>query len=120
MDHKTNIHELKEKITKFCDERDWDKYHNAKDLAIGVITEASELLEHFRFKNEKETEEMLKDPEKRREISEEMSDVLYFILRLAERYDIDVATEFDKKMAKNAIKYPIDKVKGLNKKYNKY
>jgi|SRR3989338_8034595 len=120
MDNKTNIHELKEKVRKFCEERDWDQYHNAKDLAIGVSTEASELLEHFRFKSEKEVEELLKNPEKRKEISEEMADVLYFILRLAQRYDIDVATEFEKKMQKNAKKYPVENVKGLNKKYNEY
>jgi NTP pyrophosphatase (non-canonical NTP hydrolase) len=120
MDHKTNVQDIKEKIKKFCDDRDWNQYHNAKDLAIGVITEASELLEHFRFKDEKQVEEMLKDPSKRKEISEEMSDVLYFILRLAQMYDIDIATEFDKKMLKNAEKYPVEKVKGKNKKYSDY
>ena len=117
MDTKTNIHELKEKIKKFCEERDWDKYHNAKDLAIGVITEASELLEHFRFKSDKEISEMFKNPDKKQEISEEMSDVLYFLLRLAQRYDIDVTTELNKKMDKNRERYPVEKAKGSNKKY---
>jgi len=116
MDRKTSIHELKEKIKNFCTERDWDKHHNAKDLAICVITEASELLEHFRFKTEKEAEIMLNDPEKRREISEEMSDVLYCILRLAGRYDIDMATEFEKKMKKNAEKYPANKIRVISEK----
>ncbi len=50
MDHNTNIQELKQKVKDFCDERDWDQYHNAKELAIGIVTEASELLDHFRFK----------------------------------------------------------------------
>jgi NTP pyrophosphatase (non-canonical NTP hydrolase) len=117
MDQSTNIHELKEKVKKFCDERDWDQYHNAKELAIGIITEASELLEHFRFKSEKEMEEMFKNPEKRLSISEEMADVFYFMLRLAQRYDIDLATAFNKKMDKNALKYPIEKARGSNLKY---
>ena len=120
MDHKTNVNELKEKIKKFCDDRDWDKYHNAKDLAIGIITEASELLEHFRFKSEKEVEEMFKNSPKRQEICDEMADVFYFLLRLAQRYDIDLVTELDKKLKKNAEKYPVNKAKGKNMKYNEF
>jgi len=116
MDNKTNITELKEKIKKFCGERDWDQYHNAKELAIGVVTEASELLEHFRFKSEKEIEEMFKNS-KREQISEELADTLYFILRLAQKYNIDLTTELYKKMEKNHKKYPVEKVKGSNKKY---
>ncbi len=120
MDHKTNINELKEKVKTFCDERDWDQYHNAKDLTIGIITEVSELLEHFRFKSEKEVESMFHDLKKRKEITEEMADVFYFLLRLAQRYNIDLTTEFDNKMKKNEQKYPVETVKGLNKKYTEY
>ena len=58
MDDKTNISQLKEKIKKFCQDRDWDQFHNPKDLAIGIITEAAELLDHFRWKSEKESGEM--------------------------------------------------------------
>ncbi|MBI2671406.1 nucleotide pyrophosphohydrolase [Candidatus Woesearchaeota archaeon] len=118
MEHKPTINELEEKIKKFCEERDWDQYHNAKDLAIGVITEASELLEHFRFKSEQEIEEMFRNEIKRQEISEEMADVLYFLLRLSQKYHIDLSTEFYKKMEKNEQKYPVEKSKGSNKKYN--
>lgn len=117
MDHKTSIHELKELAKKFCVDRDWEKYHIAKDLAIGIITESSELLEHFRFKSNDEIEEMLKSKEKREEISEEMADVLYFLLRLSQRYDIDLSAALIKKMEKNEKRYPVEKVKGLNKKY---
>ena len=115
-DNDINLNELKEKIKKFCEDRDWDQYHNAKDLAIGVITEASELLEHFRFKSEVEVEEMLKS-NKKNEIAEEMADVLYFLLRLAQKYNIDLIEELNKKLAKNEEKYPKDKAKGSNKKY---
>jgi len=117
MDHKTSIKELKEIIRKFCEERDWDQYHNAKELAIGIVTEASELLEHFRFKSEKEIDEMFSNDKKRSEMSEELADVLYFILRLAQRYDIDLTTELKKKMYKNKKRYPLEKFRGSNKKY---
>jgi len=120
MDEKTTILELKEKIRKFCEERDWDKYHNAKELAIGIVTEASELLDHFRFKSEKEVDELFQRESKRDEISEEMADVLYFVLRLAQRYNIDLTTELNKKLQKNEQKYPVEKVKGSNKKYTEY
>lgn len=118
MDNKTTLSELKEVVKKFCEERDWDQYHNPKDLAIGIITESSELLEHFRFKSIKEVEEVIR--QKKEEISEELADILFFILRLAQRYDIDISTEFHKKIKNNTKKYPIEKSKGSNKKYTEY
>lgn len=120
MDDKTTIKQIKDVIQKFCEERDWDQYHSPKDLAIGVITEASELLEHFRFKTNTDVQEMLKNADKKTQITEEMADVLYFLLRLAQKYDIDMATAFAKKMEKNALRYPIEKSKGQNKKYNEF
>jgi len=120
MDDKTTVNELKEKIRKFCEDRDWDQYHDAKNLAIGIITEASELLEHFRFKSEKEIEEMFKHKGKRENISEEVVDVLYFVLRLAQRYNIDLTTELNKKLEKNEKRYNVEKFKGSNKKYTEY
>ena len=116
MDEQKTIGDLKNKVKKFCEERDWDKYHNAKDLAIGIITEASELLEKFRFKSEKEIEELL-ESSKKNEISEELADVLYFVLRLSQKYDIDLSRELENKLSKNELKYPISKSKGSNKKY---
>jgi NTP pyrophosphatase (non-canonical NTP hydrolase) len=87
-------------------------------LAIGVITEAAELLEPFRFKTEKEMADMLKNSRLRQEISEELADTLYFILRFAQKYNIDLSDAFHKKMEKNIEKYPLDKFKGSNKKYD--
>ncbi len=119
-DETTKIKELKEIVRLFCEERDWDQYHNAKDLAIAISTESSELLEHFRFKSEKEIEEFFKDAKKKEEISDEMADVLYFLVLLAQRYDVDLTTALRKKIEKNEKKYPVDKVKGKNKKYTEY
>ena len=117
MDSKTNIQELKDKVRKFCEDRDWDQYHNAKDLAIGISTESSELLEHFRFKSEDEIKELFNSKEKRGEVGEEMADVFYFLLRLSQRYDIDLSTELNKKIVKNEKRYPLEKARGSNKKY---
>ena len=117
-DNSTTIKELKDKVQRYCEERDWDQYHNPKELAIGVSTEAAELLEHFRFKSESQMNDMLQDASKREEISEEMADTLYFLVRLAQKYNIDLTNAFEKKMEKNERKYPIEKARGSNKKYN--
>lgn len=120
MDCKTNLNELKKLVKEFCDERDWDQYHNAKELAIGIVTEAAELLDIFRFKSEEEIDKMFEKDNKRKEITEEMSDVLYFVLRMAQRYDIDITSEFRKKLDKNREKYPTEKARGCNKKYTEF
>jgi NTP pyrophosphatase (non-canonical NTP hydrolase) len=120
MDDKTNIKQLKEMVKAFCEERDWDQYHNAKDLAIGIITESSELLEHFRFKSETEVDDLFKEKFKKDEVSEELADVLFFILRFAEKYHIDLSDELKKKLDKNVQKYPAEKARGSNKKYTEY
>lgn len=119
-DDKTTIEELKIAIKEFCEVRDWDQYHNAKDLAIGIITEASEVLEHFRFKSLDEVEELMKDPESKKAVSHELSDVLYFVFRLAQMYDIDISEAYHEKMQKNALHYPVEKSKGKNNKYTAY
>jgi NTP pyrophosphatase (non-canonical NTP hydrolase) len=117
MDKETNLQDIKDYSKKYCDDRDWDQFHNPKDLAIGLIGEANELLEQFRFKSEKEAEELFKDSKKREDLEDEMADVLYFLSRLAQRYDVDLSEAFYKKMKKSENKYPIEKARGSNKKY---
>lgn len=118
MDKKATIHESKEKVRKFCEARDWDQFHPAKDLALGIVTEACELIAHFRFKSDKEVEELFKDLKKRAEIEDEAADVLYFLLRFAQKYRIDLSKALDDKIRKNELRYPINKFKGSNKKYS--
>lgn len=114
----SDILELQELVRKFCADRDWEKYHSPKELAIGLITESSELLEIFRFKTEEEINTLLSTPAKRTAISEELADAFYFLLRFAERYKFDLAQAMRDKIKKNEERYPIEKSKGLNKKYN--
>lgn len=118
MDSASTIQEIKDKIKKFAEVRDWDQFHEGKDLAIGVSTEAAELLEHFRFKSPEEVRALFMDPIKKEEISFEMADTLFFLLRMAERYGIDISDAFEKKMQRNEIRYPKDKSLGSNKKYD--
>ncbi len=114
-----SIHELKEKVREFCEARDWDQFHGPKDLAIGVITEASELLEHFRFLSEDQAMELLKNPQQREEIEDEIADVLFFLLRFCQRFEVDLERALIRKMEKGEKKYPVDKAKGNNLKYTK-
>lgn len=117
MDRETNLGELKEAVRRFCEEREWDPFHGPKDIAIGVITEAAELLEPFRFLSAEQQRALLLDPDKRQAIEEELADVLFFVLRFAQRFDVDLAEAFAAKMAKNAAKYPVEKARGRNQKY---
>jgi NTP pyrophosphatase (non-canonical NTP hydrolase) len=103
-------------VHKFNLERDWDQFHNAKDLAIDISLEAAELLEHFIYKNNDEVEELMQSA-KREEIEDELADVLWGVVMFAEKYKIDLSEAFERKMEKTAKKYPIEKARGSNKKY---
>ena len=120
MDDKTNIKELKDIVQKFCEDRDWTQFHNAKELSIGISTEAAELLQHFRFKSESEVDAMFKDIVKRKELTGEIADIFFFLLRLTQKYDVDLSDELKHKITKINKKYPINKVKGSNKRYTEY
>lgn len=116
-DESTTVGELKNIVKKFCEERDWNKYHSPKNLAIGIVTEASELLEIFRWASQEESYEFTRNPEKLKQIKEELADVLYFVLRFAEISGIDLSQALKEKIEINEKRYPIEKSKGLSKKY---
>jgi len=113
-----SVKELSDKVQAFCEERDWNQFHNPKDLAIGISTEANELLDIFRFKNEEDMQEIMSNPAKREHVEEELADVLFFVLRFAQMNDIDLKLALDSKIEKNAKKYSVENSKGQNKKYN--
>lgn len=107
-DHHTTMASLKKKVSEFCTERNWDKPHNPKDLAVGAITEASEFLEIFRFYSEQKSLEMTKNKQMRERMGEELADTLYFLLRFAQLYKFDLTSCLEDKLAKNALKYPVN------------
>ena len=113
-----SIEELTRKIIAFRDARDWKQFHNPKDVALSMVLEAGEVMEHFQWKDAKEVEEYIKTHKE--EIGEEIADVLYWILLMTYDLDIDVLEALDKKMAKNEKKYPIEKTKGRHNKYTDY
>lgn len=119
-DTNARVAELKQMVARFCVERDWDQFHNAKDLAIGIVTEASELLESFRFKSDGEVDLMFKDKLQSKSIRDELADIVYFTVRLAQRYDIDISSSLEEKIKESARKYPVEKAKGSNKKYTEF
>lgn len=120
MDNNSTIRECMDLVKDFCDARDWEQFHGPKDLAIGISTEAGELLEHFRFKSESECRALMGDPARREEIEEELSDVFYFVLRFAQTNDIDLGKALCRKVAEDGEKYPVEKARGKNLKYSEF
>lgn len=118
MEQKLNMDRLNEEIRNFCTARDWDQFHSAKDLAIGLVTEGSELLEVFRFLSAAQEDKIMKDAQGRERIGQELADVTFFLLRFSDRFGFNLVEELKKKMALNSQKYPASEFKGKNHKYN--
>ncbi|TGG93589.1 nucleotide pyrophosphohydrolase [Natronospirillum operosum] len=102
--------ELIDQLKQFRDERDWQQFHNPKDLALALSIESGELLEAFLWKAPEEAD--------REKVKEELADVFAFALLLADAYDFDVREIVLDKIGKNAKKYPVDKARGTSRKYN--
>jgi dCTP diphosphatase len=109
------VEQMTEKIRAFRDARDWEKFHNPKDMAMAISIEASELLEHFLWKTPEETKHRIS--EKKQEITDEIADVAVYLFELADNLNINLLQAMDQKLTKNAEKYPVHKAKGSNKKY---
>lgn len=103
-----DLESIATKFRLFCEERGWDPYHNPKNLAIGVVTEASELLELFRFVDEKDVELKMESVDFRKRLGEELADTLFFILRFAQKYSVPLRSEMERKLKMIGEKYPIE------------
>jgi NTP pyrophosphatase (non-canonical NTP hydrolase) len=110
-----NLRELTQKVVSFRDARDWKQFHNVKDIALSLMLEAGEVGEIFQFKGERELDAVVE--QKRAQLGEELSDVLYWVLLMAHDAGIDLEQAFEKKLKHNEEKYPVEKSKGSNKKY---
>lgn len=95
-------------VKDFCDARDWSKYHTPKELAIGMATESSELLQLFRFMSDERIAEMFEDTEQRQAIEDEVADTLLFLLRFADLNRIDLPAVLSSKLMRNGERYPIN------------
>ena len=106
---------LRDELRRFATERDWDQYHSPKNLAAALCVEAAELLEHFQWRTDDESKSLPAD--QLAKVREEMADVLLYLVRLADKLNVDLLEAANNKIVLNAQKYPVDKARGNNRKY---
>jgi NTP pyrophosphatase (non-canonical NTP hydrolase) len=110
-----SIGELQTALRAFAHERDWEQFHSPKNLAAALAVEAGEVLEHFQWLSEDESAAL--DDARRREVALELADVLLYLVRLADRLDVDLMASAREKLAINAQKYPVERARGSHRKY---
>ncbi|HJX18918.1 MAG TPA: nucleotide pyrophosphohydrolase [Acidiferrobacterales bacterium] len=109
-----SLDDLRNQLREFARNRDWEQFHSPKNLAMAMIVEAAELVEHFQWLTEAQSQAL--NPEQREQVAQELADVFLYLVRLADRLDIDLMDAAQRKLVINARKYPADKVRGSAKK----
>jgi NTP pyrophosphatase (non-canonical NTP hydrolase) len=112
-----SLQTLRAKLDAFATERDWNQFHNPKNLAMALTAEAGELLEHFQWLTPEQAANL--PPDTREAVALECADVLLFLIRLADKLQIDLAAAANRKLELNAQKYPVEKSRGVATKYDK-
>jgi NTP pyrophosphatase (non-canonical NTP hydrolase) len=113
-----DIDKLRITLREFATERDWDQFHSPKNLSMALSVEAAELLEHFQWLTEEQSRSL--PPEVCAQVAREIADVQIYLVRLADKLDIDIDTAVSAKMEINRLKYPAERVKGSAAKYTEY
>ena len=113
-----SLDNLRVRINTFVQERDWEQFHSPKNLAMAMIVEAAELVEHFQWSTTEESYQL--SAEKREQVSHELADTFVYLLRIAEVAGVDLIAATNAKIDLNAKKYPVEKVRGSNAKYTAY
>lgn len=113
------LDDLRAKVDRFSEERDWGQFHTPKNLAIALSVEAAELLEHFQWQRGEEPFKELSE-DKRTAVVHEVADVLVYLLRFCSVTGIDPIKAAEEKLVLNAQKYPVEKVRGQSAKYTEY
>jgi NTP pyrophosphatase (non-canonical NTP hydrolase) len=111
-DTTTTVANLKDAMRRFVAERDWEQFHSPKNLAMSMACEAAELMEHFLWMDNDVSRQILRDPARLGEVGEEMADVACHLLALSNTLGIDLSDAIQKKLVKNAQKYPAEKYRG--------
>ena len=114
----TYLQDLQTRLRQFAIDRDWEQFHAPKNLSMALAVEAGELMEHFQWLSEEQSENL--DQQQLETIGFEVADVFIFTVRLADRMGIDLADLVERKIKLNEQKYPADKVRGSSKKYTEY
>lgn len=109
---------LRDRLRAFAAARDWDPFHSPKNLAMALIGEAAEIVEHFQWLTEEQSRSL--PPEKQAEVAAELADVLLYLVRLADKLGVDLAAAAAAKIERNEEKYPAQRVKGSARKYSEY
>lgn len=112
-----DLEAIKHQLREFAKERDWDQFHSPKNFSMALIVECAELVEHFQWLTDEQSKNL--SAETLDEVSLEMADIMVYLIRLADKLDIDLLQSVERKIKLNAIKYPIEKSKGIADKYNK-
>lgn len=113
-----DLAELKARLRAFVAERDWDQFHSPKNLSMALAVEAAELVEIFQWLTESESAVM--DGDRRARVEAELADVLVYLVRIADRLDVDLLQAAARKLEENARKYPAERVRGRAQKYDEY
>lgn len=113
-----SLDNLNDRLLRFARERDWEQFHSPKNLAMALAGECGELLEHFQWLTEEQSASL--DPDKNLEVGREMADILIYLIRLAERLDIDLLAAANEKVALNERRYPVNKVRGDARRASEY
>lgn len=111
-DEDTTLKRLREMVIEFVAEREWERFHDPKNLSMAIAIEAAELMEHFQWVRSEDIPELLKDQKLWAEVRDEVADIVCFVLALANALDLDLSAALEQKMAKNRAKYPADDFRG--------
>lgn len=112
LDTAMTVAALKEAVHRFVAARDWYQYHTPKNLAMCIAIEAAEIMEHFQWQSLEDSAALMDDSEQHAEVADELADVLIYCLSFANSSGIDVAAAIQKKLARNEVRFPVEKVKG--------
>jgi NTP pyrophosphatase (non-canonical NTP hydrolase) len=110
------LRDLRDELRAFAAERDWDQFHSPRNLATALAVEAAELLEPFQWLTEEQSRSL--PPDTRAAVEEELADVLLYLVRLADKLDVDLAAAARAKIVRNGEKYPAEKARGSSRKYD--
>lgn len=111
-DNTTTLEDLKNVVAEFVAERDWQQFHSPKNISMAMAIEAAELMEHFQWISMQASREIVSEPDKVQAVSEEISDVLCYLLAISNELGIDLASSLQNKMIKNRLKYPAEEYQG--------
>lgn len=109
---------LRKRLGRFAEERDWDQFHSPKNLSMALIAEAAELIEHFQWLSEQDSKSL--PPKKHEQVAMELADIFIFLIRIADKLDVDLAASAWKKIQINETRYPANKVKGSARRASEY